>query len=88
MLFLSDLAQFTYVGVVDFSAYATHITHLGTYYTAAEVQNAVSTMPYYGTDRTNIAAGITAMRDLQFNAPADAQNIAILLKSSTSKPRR
>ena len=60
-----DLATLMSMSSTTASADASHITYLGTYYIDAEVQNAVSSMLYYGIDNTNASTGIIAMHDLQ-----------------------
>ena len=58
----------THAGVIDYITAQAPLT-LRTWtptlvlYTAAEVQNVMSTIPYYGTNSTNTVAGNTVMRD-------------------------
>ena len=64
-----DLATLTTMSSTTASADASHITYLGTYYIDAEVQNAVTSMLYYGIDTTNASLPCMTSSD----AVAEAQ---------------
>ena len=79
--------DYTRVGVMRFSAEARSFFYLNTYEDAESLRNAISEIPYRGSD-TNTAAGLLEMMNEQFREDRgdrrDVQNVAIVITDGVS----